>query len=64
MIQNGVSSDGNGMTVGRVMDWLEARLDAVKSREEEELEDEETTGRKSVPPPKVPVSNLTRHLVI
>jgi len=50
MIQQGVSvggvgqvndSDGNGMTIGRVMDWIEARLEAVKSREEEEEEEEE-----------------------
>ncbi|KAF8126281.1 hypothetical protein EV363DRAFT_1348182 [Boletus edulis] len=30
-----------GMTVGRILDWIEARLEAVKSREEEEDEDEE-----------------------
>lgn len=50
MIQQGVSLDpsgsshdaeGGGMTIGRVMDWTEARLDAIKSREEEEDEDEE-----------------------
>ena len=29
------------MTIGRVMDWTEARLDAIKAREEEEDEDEE-----------------------
>lgn len=29
------------MTIGKVMDWIEARLEAVKSREEEEDEDEE-----------------------
>jgi hypothetical protein len=29
------------MTIGRVMDWTEARLEAIKSREEEEDEDEE-----------------------
>lgn len=34
-------SEGGGMTIGRVMDWIEARLDAIKSREEEEDEDEE-----------------------
>jgi hypothetical protein len=32
---------GNEMTIGKVMDWIEARLEAVKSREEEEDEDEE-----------------------
>lgn len=32
---------GNGMTIGKVMDWIEARLEAVKSREEEEDEEEE-----------------------
>jgi hypothetical protein len=50
MIQQGVSvggvaemneGDADGMTIGRVMDWIEARLEAVKSREEEEEEDEE-----------------------
>ncbi|KAJ7089311.1 hypothetical protein B0H15DRAFT_908147 [Mycena belliarum] len=30
-----------GMTIGRVMDWVEARLDAVRSREEEEDEEDE-----------------------
>ena len=51
MIQQGVSaggiapSDNNAhsgeMTVGRILDWIEARMEAVKSREEEEDEDEE-----------------------
>ncbi|KAG6377954.1 hypothetical protein JVT61DRAFT_14748 [Boletus reticuloceps] len=51
MIQQGVSAGGiapsdhnahsGEMTVGRILDWIEARLDAVKSREEEEDEDEE-----------------------
>jgi hypothetical protein len=50
MLQLGVSdshtlaADRNqeaGMTIGRVMDWVEARLDAVRSREEEEDEEDE-----------------------
>ncbi|KAH7922268.1 hypothetical protein BV22DRAFT_1017634 [Leucogyrophana mollusca] len=52
MIQQGVSTggiapstsnrpDSDEMTIGRIMDWIEARLEAVKSREEEEDEDEE-----------------------
>lgn len=51
MIQQGVSTGGiapsdhnprsSGMTVGRILDWIEARMEAVKSREEEEDEDEE-----------------------
>ncbi|THH22406.1 hypothetical protein EUX98_g8201 [Antrodiella citrinella] len=49
MIQQGVSagessSDPNGtggMSIGRVMDYVEARLEAIKSREDEEDEDEE-----------------------
>lgn len=55
MIQQGVSVGGigpagptsssgessNEMTIGKVMDWIEARLEAVKSREEEEDEEEE-----------------------
>ena len=54
MIERGVSADGgpaamasnrasaseNPMNVGRVMDWIEARLEALKAREEEEAEDE------------------------
>lgn len=38
---------GNGMTIGKVMDWIEARLEAVKSREEEEEEEEEKERAKS-----------------
>ncbi|GBE87283.1 predicted protein [Sparassis crispa] len=47
MIQQGVSTGessdtaGQGMTIGRIMDYIEARLEAIKSREEEEDEDEE-----------------------
>ncbi|KAJ7669277.1 hypothetical protein DFH06DRAFT_1180474 [Mycena polygramma] len=50
MLQLGVSDshtlvpDRNqeaGMTIGRVMDWVEARLDALRSREEEEDEEDE-----------------------
>lgn len=51
MIQQSVSAGGiipsdhnphsSEMTVGRILDWIEARMDAVKSREEEEDEDEE-----------------------
>lgn len=47
MIQQGVSSgessgtNGEGMSIGRIMDYVEARLEAIKSREEEEDEDEE-----------------------
>ncbi|KAJ8522224.1 hypothetical protein ONZ45_g1127 [Pleurotus djamor] len=51
MIQQGVSVGGintsgsvgtdDAMSIGKVMDWIEARLEAIKSREEEEAEDEE-----------------------
>jgi hypothetical protein len=55
MIQQGVSvgdiggtsssshdpAEGAGMTIGKIMDWIEARLDVIKSREEEEDKDEE-----------------------
>ncbi|KZT66166.1 hypothetical protein DAEQUDRAFT_758869 [Daedalea quercina L-15889] len=47
MIQQGVSAgdsseaDGQGVTIGRIMDYVEARLEAIRSREEEEDEDEE-----------------------
>lgn len=38
---------GNEMTIGKVMDWIEARLEAIKSREEEEDEEEEKERVKS-----------------
>ncbi|KAF8630096.1 hypothetical protein AX17_005494 [Amanita inopinata Kibby_2008] len=48
MIQQGVSASGidntdsrEGMTIGRVMDWTEARLEAIKQKEDEEEEEEE-----------------------
>lgn len=55
MIQQGVSvgglgpsasssshgADNDGMTIGRVMDWTEARLEAIKAQEEDEDEEEE-----------------------
>ena len=46
MIQQGVSAGessegGSGMNIGRVMDYIEARLEAIRSQEEEEDEDEE-----------------------
>ncbi|KIJ12393.1 hypothetical protein PAXINDRAFT_82869 [Paxillus involutus ATCC 200175] len=51
MVQQGVSAGGiapssnsshsSEMTIGRILDWVEARMEAVKSREEEEEEDEE-----------------------
>ncbi|KAJ6578607.1 hypothetical protein B0H10DRAFT_2101351 [Mycena sp. CBHHK59/15] len=37
----GRNQEEAGMTIGRVMDWVEARLDAVRSREEEEDEEDE-----------------------
>ncbi|KAH9476631.1 hypothetical protein JR316_0010544 [Psilocybe cubensis] len=68
-IQQGVSADvghspassshavveGGGMTIGRVMDWTEARVDAIKAREEEEDEDEDRE-RVAVAAPAVPAT--------
>lgn len=34
-------ADNDGMTIGRVMDWTEARLEAIKAQEEDEDEEEE-----------------------
>lgn len=79
MIQQGVSvggigpsgsphdAEGSGMTIGKVMDWIEARLDAIKSREEEEDEDEEKEkdkerGRAAKPDsavPKAPIASTS-----
>ena len=60
-IQQGVSASDigpspshdmeGGMTIGKVMDWTEARVDAIKAREEEEEEDEEREKDKERPPP-------------
>ena len=56
MIQHGVSDhEDAAVHVGRVMDWLEARLDALKAREEEEDEDEDRAG-----PSAKPASTLVR----
>lgn len=47
MIQQRVSAgetgdaQGGGMTIGRIMDYIEARLEAIRSTEEEEEEDNE-----------------------
>ncbi|KIN98263.1 hypothetical protein M404DRAFT_1005401 [Pisolithus tinctorius Marx 270] len=52
MIQQGVSVGGiapstsdnplsGEMSIGRILDWIEARVEAIKAREEEEDEDEE-----------------------
>ena len=60
-IQQGVSASDigpspshdleGGMTIGKVMDWTEARVDAIQAREEEEEEDEEREKDKDRPPP-------------
>ena len=55
MIQQGVSAGGdhtgeNPMSVGRIMDWVEARCDAVKAREEEEDEEEQKEKEKNPQP--------------
>ncbi|KNZ78099.1 hypothetical protein J132_02290 [Termitomyces sp. J132] len=68
MIQQGVSVSSNqDLTIGRVMDWTEARLEAIKAREEEEDEEEERekekeTGKqtKTTAPAAVPVSKPSK----
>jgi hypothetical protein len=62
MIQQGVSDSETPPTIGRVMDWVEARLEAVRAREEEELEeDEETANKKDGQAGKLKVNaNLAR----
>ncbi|OSC98347.1 hypothetical protein PYCCODRAFT_1439381 [Trametes coccinea BRFM310] len=57
MIQQGVSTDvdaGREVTIGRIMDYIEARLEAIKAREEEEDEEEERAAKAgpSAPKPK------------
>ncbi|KAG6877285.1 hypothetical protein C0993_008842 [Termitomyces sp. T159_Od127] len=75
MIQQGVSASSHGpnpggseggLTIGRVMDWTEARLEAIKAREEEEDEEEEREREKDAgksrtpaPPPPKPVKPST-----
>ena len=62
MIQQGVSDSETPPTIGRVMDWVEARLEAVRAREEEELEeDEENANKKDGQTSKLKASsNLAR----
>jgi hypothetical protein len=57
MIQQGVSAGGdhageNPMSVGRIMDWVEARCDAIKAREEEEDEEEQKEKEKDPQQPQ------------
>jgi hypothetical protein len=72
MIQQGVSASGiapssndnshdGEMTIGRILDWIEARMEAVKSREDEEDEDEEREKEKERPrlTPPAAISSLT-----
>ncbi|KAI0632553.1 hypothetical protein C8Q77DRAFT_1073628 [Trametes polyzona] len=52
MIQQGVSTDvdaGREVTIGRIMDYIEARLEAIKAREEEEDEEEERAAARPGP---------------
>ncbi|KAF5386474.1 hypothetical protein D9757_005941 [Collybiopsis confluens] len=42
-------AEGQGMTIGKVMDWIEARMEAIKSREEEEDEEEEKERERANP---------------
>ena len=71
MIQQGVSAGGdhtgeNPMSVGRIMDWVEARCDAIKAREEEEEEEEQKEKDKDPQPsqsgPKPPPSRTRRQV--
>lgn len=41
MIQQSVSDSETPPSIGRVMDWVEARLEAIRAREEEEDEEDE-----------------------
>ncbi|RDX43335.1 hypothetical protein OH76DRAFT_1410251 [Lentinus brumalis] len=56
MIQQGVSTEADPsreVTIGRIMDYIEARLEAIKAREEEEDEEEERV-TKGVAGPSAP----------
>ena len=71
-IQQGVSASDvgpspsndleGGMTIGKVMDWTEARVDAIKAREEEEEEDEEREKDKDRPPPSAAAPSVAVHV--
>lgn len=70
MIQQGVSAGGNHtgenpMSVGRIMDWVEARCDAIKAREEEEDEEEQKEKEKEPQPQSVskPTSRTKRQVL-
>ena len=50
MIQHGVSASTGEpeLGIGKIMDWVEARLEAVKARQEEESEEEQEGKVKTV----------------
>ncbi|KAI9457469.1 hypothetical protein BJY52DRAFT_1272668 [Lactarius psammicola] len=61
MIQQGVSDSETPLSIGRVMDWVEARLEAVRAREEEELEeDEDNSSKKEGQASKLKANSLAR----
>lgn len=65
-VQQGVSTSGlgtalteasnGGMTIGSVMVWTEARLEAIRATEEEEDEDEEKEKEKDGAAPQLPAA--------
>lgn len=71
-IQQGVSSndhkrthpsgmDGEGMTIGRIMDFLEARLEAIGTQEEDVQSDDDKTVKQQRPPIREELRN-TSHI--
>ena len=57
IIQDGVSASGavaagSGVTVARVMDWIDTRRDAIRARVEEQDEEDRENRSKQAPPPQ------------
>lgn len=67
MIQQGVSASdgiahpltGETLSIGRILDWTEARIEAIKARGEEEDEDEEREKEKERARGGPPSTNAT-----
>ncbi|KAG8962335.1 hypothetical protein FRC03_004343 [Tulasnella sp. 419] len=60
-----IQVDGGGMTIGRVMDWVEARMEAIRSDDEDDDEEQQrakstTTTTNSRPPVIVQPVSTTR----
>lgn len=73
VIQHGVSASTdaavtsecaheNGMSIGRVMDWIEARSEAIRMKAKDQEDDEDDSEKKAGAPPRTPVEDNTPNI--